>query len=558
VAPACDDLNDAGQGRVWQGPATMLRAQFGEKVGDYCFSPLRKVCFLENGIMQWYAPCRYVSPHETGFAALNLDDRAARYEGFEIPARQLALVAQPYETMAARLHLEQPGTYFVAVSFQPLLFKGAYLVAVSANGRRLWEFRLANAEEGAQFSGWLEVAAASFVDLAINAEKAGQEVACRCAVRFAVFRCDSITGDPVERLDNRISDLSGEEIKKLYAYRGPSPIAVPAGVFGLQERAAMLEAEWRLPPQYLRVGFNRSAIEVTEMIETNKGEAEINYCIFVVGRSGSTLLSEILAGTGKLGFAQEFFIPEIVRAFSLCYADRFASYEDFIKTKLKTDNGVFGIEIEGMRLLEEPDFFANTANWRYVYNWREDLLAQAISMMLATRTGVWHRFEHSVDDGVVDGLMTAERGGVMHWLNYLLGTERTFRDFFRDHGIEPLCLSYEELLADPAGQVERLAEHIGVPKLDLSELDLDGMILKRTGKAHNAFFAAMVMTGGGQFWGYDLLEIDGRHVGVLHGTDLSLISTEVERAPVLFLGGSRPQLCETVLGAIIDRVKKLP
>lgn len=533
-----------------------LVTQYGEKVGDYFFAPLRKYTFTEQGIKRWYAWPLAARPNEgTGFAATNFGHVTTTYEHVPIPANRVVLVSHAFETMAIRVHIPSPGTYFITASFIPAVFEGEYAVAVCANGKRLWDGRISNAEESSQYSVFLRFTSSGFVDFSINTEKSKQTVPCRAFLKYAVVQCDEVTGQPQLRCDDRASGLDEAQIIQLHSETPFQSIEFHDPEIDFEERVALLEKEWTLSIEYIKSQYQRSPRELVEVMLENKQEASLKYCIFMVPRSGSTLLTELLARTRKLGFPGESFVPDVIRTFSLAFSDMFSSYEEFLLSKHRSENGVYGIEIESERFLQESEFFSDVKNWRHVYIWREDVLAQAISYQISIDTGIWHNFSGSPQD---EKFHYISRNTILEKINFLLGVERFFLNFFRDQGLTPYKLSYEDLIADPIGHTRRIAEHIGVDTSDLDIVNEGKVVLQPTAKARNAYYRTLAIGGGGDFWGYDIREADGQFMAVLHGVDLSLLDTAVPRPPLLFLSNDRQELCDTVQDYVMTRMSSLP
>lgn len=532
-----------------------LLTQYGEKVGDYFFAPLRKYTFTEQGIKRWYAWTLAGRPNEgTGFAAANLGSGTTVYEHVPVPPNRVVLVSHSFETMAARVHIASAGTYFIAVSFVPVFFEGEYTVSVCANGKRLWDDRISNTETNPQYSVFLRFTSPGFVDFAINAEKAGQTVPCRAFLQYGVAQCDDATGQLTLRCDDRASGLDESRIVQLHSETAFHPIDLHAPQVSVEDRVEILEKEWTLSIEYIKSQYQRTPKELVETFLKNNQEAALKYCIFMVPRSGSTLLTELLASTRKLGFPGESFVPDVVRTFSLAFSDVFSSYDEFLVSRHRSENGVYGIEIESERFVQEPEFFSDVKDWRHVYIWREDVLAQAISYQISIDTGVWHNFSGSPQD---EKFRYISRGTLIEKVNFLLGVEKFFLNFFNEHNISPYKLSYEALVADPAGHARRIAEHIGIDTSSLSIVNEGKVVLQPTAKARNSYHKALVIGGEGELWGYDIHEADGQYMAVLHGVDLSLLDTTVQRAPLLFLSSDRTELCNDVQRYVMRHMSSL-
>lgn len=531
--------------------------QYGEKVGDYFFAPLRKHTFTEQGIKRWYAWTLAGRPNEgTGFAAANLGSGTTIYEHVSIPPNRIVLVSHAFETMAARIHIASPGIYFITGSFVPVVFEGEYTVSVCANGKRVWDERVPNAETNPQYSVFLHFTSPGFVDFAVNAEKAGQTVPCRAFLQYAVAQCDDATGQLKLRCDDGVSGLDENRIIQLHSETSFHPIDIHAPQVSVEDRVEILEKEWTLSIEYIRSQYQLTPKELVEIFLKNKQEAALKYCIFMVPRSGSTLLTELLASTRQLGFPGESFVPDVIRTFSLAFSDVFSSYEEFLLTRHRSENGVYGIEIESERFVQEPEFFANVKDWRHVYIWRENVLAQAISYQISIDTGVWHNFSGSPQD---EKFRYISRRTLIEKVNFLLGVERFFLNLFRDQNISPYKLSYEDLVSDPIGHAHRIAEHIGIDASSLNIVNQGKVVLQPTAKARNAYHKALVIGGEGELWGYDIHEAaDGQYMAVLHGVDISLLDTTVQRPPLLFLWKDRNELCDEVQHYVMKHMSSLP
>lgn len=536
--------------------STPFATQYGEKVGDYFFSPLRKYSFTEQGVKRWYAPLLLGRPDQgRGFAAINLGDVTSTHENIPIPPQRAVLVAHAFETIAARVHVPSPGTYFVVALFSPVGYEGPYEVVVSANGKRLGASTVSDHACGTRHAAFVRLTASGFIDFAINTDKEGQIVACRTFVQYAVVRCDDATGALRLRCDDRASDLAEREIVELHAEAAYQPVELQAPQVGLDERAAVFEREWTLPAEYIRSQYQCSPEELVALVAGNREPAAKKYCIFMIPRSGSTLLTELLSSCGHLGFPSELFVPDTLRTFSLAFSDLFPSYDDFLLSGLRSRNGVFGTEVEADRFAEEPTFFADVHEWQHVYIWREDLLAQAISHQISIETGVWHNFSGSSHE---EDLRFISRAAIVDKINFSLRAEQFFRRLFAERGIAPYSISYEQLVSDPVGHARRIAEHLGEDAAGLNFSNEGKVTLRPTAKARNAHYKQLVISGEGELWGYDIHQLDGRYAAVLHGVDLALFDTHAERAPVLFIDGDRDALRERVHQFVVRQISSLP
>lgn len=530
--------------------------EYGEKVDDYFFSPLRKYTFTKSGVRRWYWPHLVARPNDgTGFAALNVSDDVASHENIFLPPGKLVLVAHSFETIAARIQITIPGTYFIVALFSPVNFEGPYHINLSANGIRLWEATVSNEACKLEHAHFVHMASTGFVDFAINTDRVAQTVPSRAFIQYAVIRCDDRSGAIQVRVDDRSSDLPEKDIIALHAQTAFTLTEIAAPNIDDDERAALFLKEWSLRPEYVSSQYQCSAKELVERVSNNRTPASIKYCIFMIPRSGSTLLTELLSSTGSLGFPGESFVPDVIRTLSLTFLDLFPSYEDLLLCGLQSDNGVFGIEVEHERLQEEHRFFADLTSWRHIYIWRKDLLAQAISYQISIDTGVWHSFVGSAQD---DELRYIPRSTIIEKINSLLKAERFFRDFFAENQMTPYSISFEELMSDQILHVRKIADHIGIDSATLNFVDEQAVMLRPTSRARNAYYKQLTICCAGELWGYDIHAHGNGWVAVLHGVDLGLLDLDSERLPVLFVAEDRTALWNRVDEFVVEQIASLP
>ena len=250
---------------------------------------------------------------------------------------------------------------------------------------------------------------------------------------------------------------------------------------------------------------------------TASGLPEVSYIICTTPRSGSWLLAEALLATGTAGRPEEYLRPDWYRQFQaaghLDYQHRLdfwpaggrdegingsaivpspgaadssqiksraaGSYRTFLETvrAIGTLNGTFAIKIHQNQLSraveyarqEEPgiDDVALLMSWlprpRFIFLRRLDVIRRAISHYRAIQTGVWwndgtrrHNYRTAgesarppVDPSEIHRLRQLCARQEWHW-----------EDFFRRAGVNPLQLSYEDLVLDPNGTIAEVLCHV--------------------------------------------------------------------------------------------------
>lgn len=225
---------------------------------------------------------------------------------------------------------------------------------------------------------------------------------------------------------------------------------------------------------------------------TEPGPAPFHgYVLCASPRTGSTLLCDLLAATGVAGAPDSFFmegldphwtatwgLPKEPRA---AQADPAAHAQAFLAAVKKAGRGgsaVFGLRLMHAslpRLLQMidtacPGLPTDKArldwafgNLLYVHLTRHDKLAQAVSMVKAEQTGLWHiapdgteleRLAPPAAPQYDFARIAAKRAA-------LTAADADWQDWFRATGITPLTLPYEVLAADPAKAVASLLQALG-------------------------------------------------------------------------------------------------
>jgi LPS sulfotransferase NodH len=230
------------------------------------------------------------------------------------------------------------------------------------------------------------------------------------------------------------------------------------------------------------------------------------YLVCATQRSGSTLLCELLKGTGVAGCPEEFFeavrdtgLPPHPGAYlaglprtGLGIRDEptppegpaYSSLVGISDYRLHlartfawgtTDNGVFGAklmwnqlpelralsgvlpELAGLDIAQLLERLFGSP--RYIWVSRSDKVRQAVSLWKALQIRRWR------DDDAGTGRRSPQYRfeGIHHLVARLESDDRGWQQFFSMHGVEPLKISYEDdLERDPDGTIHRALSWIGV------------------------------------------------------------------------------------------------
>lgn len=210
-----------------------------------------------------------------------------------------------------------------------------------------------------------------------------------------------------------------------------------------------------------------------------------SYILIGVQRSGSTLLCEALRASQFAGYPTEIFyntwlggytkfagLPPSIAA-DASPEERRASFDHIVKVST-TANGVFGTNLmwsywqETMRLLrtmpgcrieDDVQLLRHLLpDLRFVRISRRDRVAQAVSWSKAEQTG---RFS-STQAGRPDARPRYDAEHIGRHHRFICNCEAQWDGFLRDHGLDPLHVYYEDLIADYQGTMRAVLDAIGV------------------------------------------------------------------------------------------------
>ncbi|MEO1538120.1 MAG: Stf0 family sulfotransferase [Pseudomonadota bacterium] len=214
------------------------------------------------------------------------------------------------------------------------------------------------------------------------------------------------------------------------------------------------------------------------------------YVICTAPRSGSTLLCRMLAATGVAGDPESLFhrpsLDDWAKRIGVARAPDASDAEfarEIFRAAIETGRGdtpvfAFRQQPHALRFLCDtlreliPEAKTDAARLarvfgplRYVHLMRDDKLAQAVSLVIAEQSGLWHRNADGSDYERLappkepvfdpDAIAAAIEDFVIH--------DRKWNLWFAANDIEPYRLGYEDLIAAPEAELSRL----------LAWLDLD-------------------------------------------------------------------------------------
>lgn len=220
----------------------------------------------------------------------------------------------------------------------------------------------------------------------------------------------------------------------------------------------------------------------------NSSLIEKGYMICGSPRSGSTLLCDLLKQTGVAGYPESYFRPESIIEYSSKWGLSNTS-EDWDNGYLQTvinyankSTGCLGIRMmwsnfpeflerlkklhpqynNDQRALRETIFID-----RFIHISRHDKIAQAISLVTANQTGLWHR---SSDGTERQRTKPPEKPfysyqQIAEALEMIELEANGWKNWFNDNDISPLVITYEELALDPQSIVDKIMNYLGLNTL---------------------------------------------------------------------------------------------
>lgn len=190
------------------------------------------------------------------------------------------------------------------------------------------------------------------------------------------------------------------------------------------------------------------------------------YLIASTPRSGSHYLGHLLFETGALGSPLEYFHPQHFVKWQKKFEAR--TVENVLHGLFRcrtSPSGWFGVKAHWPQFVRfaESDDRPNIVNFdKYIQISRRDQIEQAISLVLARQTKAWISFNNAQSEPKYD--FNAIRDAVAE-----INTETSrWNEYFNAHGIQPIAVSYETLLDDPANIVKMICSLFGVKNTEIS------------------------------------------------------------------------------------------
>ncbi|AFZ35725.1 hypothetical protein Sta7437_2176 [Stanieria cyanosphaera PCC 7437] len=215
------------------------------------------------------------------------------------------------------------------------------------------------------------------------------------------------------------------------------------------------------------------------------------YAIITTPRSGSNFLCSILNSTKIAGYPKEHLRQASVVIAKSCQFDYIRLLE-ILMTYQVTPNSVFGTKFISHFL---KDFQQTQFDFdkifklitKYIYLVRRDKIAQAVSVVVAQATNVWHIDNSNRQLDYQTKLQTIDIDDYLlekvhrNYLSLEEG-ERYLNQLFDKYQISPLRIEYEQLLDNKAEQIRKIFDYLNIKYSQEHLTDLQSTF-KKTGSS---------------------------------------------------------------------------
>ncbi|MEP3279923.1 MAG: Stf0 family sulfotransferase [Stappiaceae bacterium] len=213
------------------------------------------------------------------------------------------------------------------------------------------------------------------------------------------------------------------------------------------------------------------------------------YIICATTRSGSTLLCRLLSETKVAGNPNSYFhVPSVsawMRALNVT-DQQTASEKENLETVIEAARlaGRGGTDIFGLRLMRKsfdflmeklallhPGLPSDAARFEaafgrtgYIHLTRSDKVAQAVSLVMATQTGLWHKASDGteLERTAPPQEPTYNADEIAGHVAELKSYDGDWEQWFEQQRIDPIRVSYEELSANPGDTLRQILMRLGL------------------------------------------------------------------------------------------------
>lgn len=181
-------------------------------------------------------------------------------------------------------------------------------------------------------------------------------------------------------------------------------------------------------------------------------------------RSGSNLLGDYLRQTGQVeGFGEYLNTRTVEKQAQAVGVESLPAYLRHMAGRFGADRCHFGLKAsaEQLNFLAKWHLLEMFPSVTVLHIHRDDLVGQAVSHWIASRTGQWTSLHDAKDCDI-----QFEAEPIADILRDIAEADQTIRMIAVSHGLNYVSVSYEELTHDPRSAIRRVGDAVG---LDLSE-----------------------------------------------------------------------------------------
>lgn len=235
---------------------------------------------------------------------------------------------------------------------------------------------------------------------------------------------------------------------------------------------------------FINLLCNRALIQSASI---SSKKPRISYAIATTPRSGSTYLCNLLESTNIAGHPSEHLRLAAQELSRHCNFDYLKLLNNLMTHRI-TDNSVFGTKLISHFLFElqqtEPDFSQIFRSIdKFILLVRKDKLAQAVSLVIAQKTEVWHlngsaknkNYESKLENIEINDVLLEN---VAQKLNFINKQEARLKKILANHKKKPLTVVYEDILVNAELQIERILDFLAIAKPDPSLIRINSKTKK--------------------------------------------------------------------------------
>jgi LPS sulfotransferase NodH len=202
---------------------------------------------------------------------------------------------------------------------------------------------------------------------------------------------------------------------------------------------------------------------------------EISYAILTTPRSGSTYLCDLLDSTKIAGYPSEHLRLATQELARHCNFDYLRLLHNLMQYRV-TANGVFGTKFISHFLFELQH---NKLNFKQIFKSldkfilliRKDKVAQAVSLVLAQQTEIWHiyinnnsnnlNYQSKLKNIVINDALFED---IDHKYVFINQQEEHLKRILTTYQIEPLEIFYEDIVENPELQIHQILDYLKITK----------------------------------------------------------------------------------------------